>query len=135
MPKNPRDPNFVVVKESSTFIIIRDVGPWDKHRTITNGAEECVAELFADYRLGSRRVGYYDSEGQLDELVHDGCGNFIRFSPGFKAGSAEARAVVDAFAAHSPILRFPPEPLPGPVTWDESKMTDEQKATLLPRIK
>lgn len=130
-----RNPKFAVVKESATFIIIQDVGPWDKHLSITNGAEECVAELAADYALGSRRIGYYDSEGRLDELLHDGHGRFTGFSAGFKAGEAEARAVIDAFCAHTPFLADLKTTSPsGPITFDESKMPPELRSILLTRI-
>lgn len=82
--RNPRDPNFEVVKDTAQYMIVRDLGPWDVHRSITNGAEEVVAELFATRKLGAKRLGYYDSEGELGELVHDGCGNFVEFGPVFK---------------------------------------------------
>jgi hypothetical protein len=71
-------PNYVVVEDTPEVLCIRDVGPWDRHQTITNGAEEVVAELAS--RLGSRRLEYYDSEGIRDQLlVKDG--KFAGFVP------------------------------------------------------
>jgi hypothetical protein len=47
-------------------LVIRDIGPWDSHPTVTNAAEEVVADLAK--RLGGRRLFYYDSEGQWKEV-------------------------------------------------------------------
>jgi len=74
--------NYEVVYEQCTdeFLVIRDVGPWDAHFTVTNDAETVVMEL---HRVGQlppgRRLFYYDSEGDLDELEHDGYGIFTGF--------------------------------------------------------
>lgn len=52
-------------------IVLRDVGPWDKHLTITNDAESVVEDVAP--MLRGRRLFYYDSEGDLTELlVKDG---------------------------------------------------------------
>lgn len=63
-------------------LIIRDVGHAYGKMTVTNDAEEVVAELHRQDILGGRRLFYHDSEGQLDELRHDGNGKFLGFSPG-----------------------------------------------------
>lgn len=71
--------NFIVVSQSDTEIVIRDLGPWDKYPTITNDAEGVVARLAPT--LGGRCLFYYDSDGQCDEIsVHDG--KFAGFRPG-----------------------------------------------------
>lgn len=85
--KNVSKPNYVVVEDDflqKEPLVIRDVGPWNRHMTVTNGAEEVVDELAAQGRLPEgRRLLYYDSEGQLDEiLVRDG--KFAGFAPGPK---------------------------------------------------
>ncbi len=50
-------------------LIIRDVGHKD-HKTVTNDAENVVSDLVANGFLpAGRRLYYYDSEGQLDELI------------------------------------------------------------------
>ncbi len=68
---------YMVVEDSFTGespLVIRDVGPWDQHPTITNDIDWLVSELL---RLGSlspgQRLLYYDSEGELTEaLIADG---------------------------------------------------------------
>jgi len=82
-----RTPNYEIVASTPEAITIRDVGPWDTHLTITNGAEAVVAELS---RLGilkdGQRLFYYDSDffgnlDELDELCHKN-GKFTGFAPG-----------------------------------------------------
>ena len=64
-------PNYSIVREDESIIILRDLGPWSKYLTITNGAEEVIEELNALGRLtNKKRVLYYDSDGFLDEIAH-----------------------------------------------------------------
>jgi hypothetical protein len=66
-------------------LIIRDVGPWDKHPSVTNDAEGVIAELHLSGHLpADRRLLYYDSEGRLDEIVLDAAGSFAGFAPGLR---------------------------------------------------
>lgn len=67
---------FIVEREDSSRMIISDVG--STSMSITNDAEAVVHELHKQ-GLGKRKLFYYDSEGKLDELLHDGKGNFIGF--------------------------------------------------------
>ena len=62
-------------------MILVDVGPWDQYPTVTNGAEEVVAELLGSGLLKqNQRLFYYDSEKNLDEiLIKDG--HFAGFAP------------------------------------------------------
>jgi len=63
-------------------LIIRDIGPWDRHPTVTNGAEAVVRDLASSgYLPEGRRLLYYDSEGQLYELRVEH-GRFAGFAPG-----------------------------------------------------
>jgi hypothetical protein len=63
-------------------LVIRDVGPRDKHPSVTNDADWVIQELFdADKIPNGRRVFYWDSDGRFDELVHDGAGKFKHFAP------------------------------------------------------
>ena len=86
-----RRANFEIVEDrEGEPLVIRDLGPWDEHPTVTNAAEEVVAELFAAGSLPEgRRLFYFDSEGERDELVHQGS-VFVGFRPGEqrKAGKA-----------------------------------------------
>lgn len=63
-------------------LVIRDIGPWDKYMTVTNAAETVVGELVDRGALPpGRRLFYYDSEGQQDELVVKD-GRFAGYAPG-----------------------------------------------------
>lgn len=70
--------NFTIESETDDCLAIRDIGPWNSRPTITNDAEYVVSVL-AD-RLNGRRLEYYDSEGNLDQIiVRDG--KFWGFAP------------------------------------------------------
>ena len=63
-------------------LVIQDIGPWNQYMSVTNGAEVVVKELLDRGLLpNNRKLLYYDSENQLDELLHDGP-TFIGFAPG-----------------------------------------------------
>ena len=73
---------FVAMNVKGGDLYIRDIGPWDQHPSVTNDAEGVVERLLASRRLQPGiRLFYYDSEGVLDELRHDGT-RFIGFAPG-----------------------------------------------------
>ena len=70
------------MEETEAYILIRDLGPWDEFLTVTNAAEWVVLDVVARHRVStSMKIYYIDSEGMIDELVHDG-GKFVRFMPG-----------------------------------------------------
>lgn len=70
---------YAIDVDNGTYLILRDLGPWAKHPTITNDAENVVSDLVP--RLGARRLLYIDSEGRVDELlVKDG--KFAGFAAG-----------------------------------------------------
>lgn len=72
--------NYIVQQASETRIVLKDIGPWDRYMTVTNAAEAVVAELDRNYGIGDRRVFYFDSEGELTELLVMG-GRFAGFRP------------------------------------------------------
>lgn len=74
-----RDPSFIIIESTPKYLLIRDVGPWEFHQSVTNGAEIVVEALRGE--LGDRRLYYIDSEGQTDELKVEN-GSFA----GFRAG-------------------------------------------------
>lgn len=78
---NPPRARWTVEQDTDTRLVIRDIGHNQGCPTVTNDADAVVAALHRD-GLGTRRLFYYDSMGQLDELVHDGEGRFLRFAPG-----------------------------------------------------
>jgi hypothetical protein len=65
--------NFEIASNiSGDDLTIKDLGPWDKYMTVTNDAENVVAELFEEgYLQDGRRLFYYDSENELTELTHE----------------------------------------------------------------
>lgn len=68
-------------------VYIRDIGPWDRHPTITNDADGVVKRLKRGGMIvPGQRLLYYDSEGHLDEIVLDKYGEFQCFAPGPKGG-------------------------------------------------
>ena len=70
MNKRWNTANYEIVEATPTRIVLRDLGPWDQNMTITNAAESVIEEISKKCNgIGSRRVFYYDSEGDLDELL------------------------------------------------------------------
>jgi len=70
--------NYLQAYSDDKRVILRDIGPWDMYRTITNDAENVVKQEHEN-GLGDKLLYYYDSDGALTELVHDGAGKFKRF--------------------------------------------------------
>lgn len=66
---------FLVVACEPNYILIRDIGPWTQHPTVTNDAKGVVQRLArAGYLPNGRRLFYFDSENHMDEiLVKNGC--------------------------------------------------------------
>ena len=71
--------NYRIEASSSTHILLRDLGPWDQHPTITNDAEAVVEDLAAI--LPGRKLYYIDSTGETGELLVKH-GQFAGFSYG-----------------------------------------------------
>jgi len=64
-----QDANWIVVEDTPEKLVIKDVGPWDVHKSITNDAEGVVERLAII--LKGRRLMVIDSEGELGELLVD----------------------------------------------------------------
>ena len=78
--------NYRVEYDGPEGLVLRDLGPWERHLTVTNDAEGVVARVRE--LLGDRRLFYIDSDGQLDELlVKDG--QFAGFAAGAPAAIRE----------------------------------------------
>lgn len=76
---------FEIVDRETTVdqLVIRDVGMWDRCPTVTNDVDAVIAELHQRGQLpANRRLFYYDSARQYDEIRHDGNGHFVGFAPG-----------------------------------------------------
>lgn len=72
---------YRIEEQTDDRLVIRDIG----HKycmTVTNDAQAVVQDLHRNGILGNRKLFYYDSEGELDELIHDGHGMFQGFAPG-----------------------------------------------------
>lgn len=79
-----RRAHWIVEEQHDTFIVIRDVGPWDRHLTVTNDAEGVVDQLLRSGTLrNGKRLFCYDSSGEFDELLVIG-GRFAGFLPGVR---------------------------------------------------
>lgn len=59
--------NFEILFQDKSKVMLVDLGPWDQYPTITNAAEG-VVETMAPM-LNGRKLLYYDSDGELTELV------------------------------------------------------------------
>ena len=71
---------YIIIEDGPNKIVLKDIGPWDKYLTITNDAEYIVNQLHLTNRLSfDKQLLYYDSEGELTELKHNGNGVFISF--------------------------------------------------------
>lgn len=87
-----RRANYEIVKADAAEVVIRDLGPWTEFLTITNWAEELVRELVSSGVLkAGARLFYYDSEGELDELLLDGV-RLVDFAPGVQRPTVSAPA-------------------------------------------
>lgn len=69
--------NYAIVKQDDEMVLIQDLGPWNVHKTITNDAENVVAEMSEILR--GRKLYYIDSEGETSQLVHHE-GRFVSFA-------------------------------------------------------
>jgi len=81
---NMRRSNYTIVEDvQGNPLVIRDIGPWNQYVAVTNNAEDVVEELVKHGKLpDGRRLFYYDTEGQLDELlVKDGRFDGFVFAP------------------------------------------------------
>jgi hypothetical protein len=61
--------NWVTIEIDNAFVLIRDIGPWDTHLSVTNDAENVVKEVVATGYLGDRKLFYVDSDGRTDRLL------------------------------------------------------------------
>ena len=73
--------NYSIVEDVPERVVIKDLGPWDQCMTITNDAEGVVERVAP--MLNGRPLFYYDSEGELSQLLVDqDLGRFLGFAPG-----------------------------------------------------
>lgn len=79
-------PSFRITGGCSGYLILRDIGPWNQFPTITNEVEFVLKHIRDNYANDHannnkpKRVFYIDSEGQLNEIVHNHY-TFVKFAP------------------------------------------------------
>jgi len=56
----------------SDIVLLRDLGPWDRHPTITNDAQWVMQTVAYMLVAPRKRLLYYDSAGELTELLLEG---------------------------------------------------------------
>lgn len=78
LPFGNRRAHYDIVKTAAGIVWIRDRVE-DGVISVTNDAENVVKELHCRYP--GFRVIYQDTEGEWDELKHDGLGTFTGFAP------------------------------------------------------
>jgi hypothetical protein len=62
----------LVTHKKGQYIFVRDIGHMTG-RSVTNDAEYIVGQLYLDFGLAdNERIFYEDSEGEIDELKHNG---------------------------------------------------------------
>jgi len=65
-----RRSNYRIIRETFCEIELVDLGPHDIYLTITNDAENIIADLDIDQR--SKVITYKDSDGLICQLLTDG---------------------------------------------------------------
>lgn len=71
--------NFEILSNTPISILLCDIGPWNIFFTITNDLESVIDRLiqwghieyneFYNFKPGSKRVFYIDSEGEITEII------------------------------------------------------------------
>lgn len=59
--------HFEITMDLKDRLILKDLGPWSAHPTITNDVEWVVAQVAE--RLGDRILLYLDSNGDMDRIL------------------------------------------------------------------
>ena len=75
-------PEFAFLKRTENLVLIRDLCEEFHCMSITNGAEQVIKKLDEYGMLGNRQVFYIDTDGRVDELVHNE-GKFCGFKFGY----------------------------------------------------
>lgn len=74
---------FDILAVTDELTLIRDIGPWTEHPSVTNDAENVVRVIAASWLQPGARLFYFDSGGRLDELLVQS-GRFAGFAPGLR---------------------------------------------------
>lgn len=82
-----REAQYKVIGDYPSRLVIKDLGPWEEHLTVTNDAEGVVKRVFP--QLGERRLFCIDSSGESHELVVNDDGGFFGFGGDCQCGHPE----------------------------------------------
>ncbi|MDP2730292.1 MAG: hypothetical protein Q8O55_07410 [Dehalococcoidales bacterium] len=74
--------NFRIEKDTPKYILLKDLGPWGRFRTITNAADDVVSMVNSITPIRGRKLYYYDSDNELTELKVNNEQRFAGFGPG-----------------------------------------------------
>jgi hypothetical protein len=85
--KVDRHANWKFIGATEKDVKLQDIGPWDKHLSITNDPE-WVTDQCIKMGLGKRKLIYLDTNNDWTELLHDG----TRFT-GFNLPKADTELV------------------------------------------
>lgn len=96
-PEPMRRARYDIVNTSASAVVIRDVGPWDVHASVTEDADAVVEELAAI--LEGRRLYFIDLEGRVDEILVSG-GRFLGFAPGWPTLEAALASLAEREVGH-----------------------------------
>lgn len=91
-----RGAEWEVALDCVDFFVIRDCNRHGR-RSVTNDAEAVLALLARTIR--NRRFLYFDSEGRLDEILHNGAGQFVGFVPVSFEDRQRVRFLIDTTRA------------------------------------
>lgn len=89
--------DFVTAECDADQTVLRDLGPWDQHDTITARAEQVFTQIVAA-KLVRTHVLYYNSNNELWRLVHQG-DKFVCVSPWEDAGEVWKQMTTELFSA------------------------------------
>jgi len=90
--KKTRTYDFDALAYDDDWIYIEDIGGNAGLSTVTNHRQEVLNDLaeFRDDWLATRRVFYKDTDGEIDEIVHEN-GRFVAFRSGRQSPDMLAR--------------------------------------------
>jgi len=69
--------NYNVIADTETYILLQDVGPWDKYKTITNDIDDVLSDLKTI--LNNRELRYIDSDGDVSIVEYSETYKFVKF--------------------------------------------------------
>lgn len=85
---------YLLILIEDDFIYIEDTCLYTQKMSVTNDAENVVADIHKKYSLIGRSLYYLDTDGNVDILLHKD-GVFTNFAPGYKNYVEFRREVVD----------------------------------------